>query len=96
MAKQEDEVKDPKEVLYNYVSTAKVAAFERKYEPCDTPGYADKTFTDSELRKYFNAYKVAAGDPLVIYLDDMLEPDGYRLVDDDILGEPVLCVRLRC
>lgn len=94
-SKNNEEEKDPREDLHNYVSTAKFAAFTKRYEPCNDPDKADKTFTDSELRKYFNAYRVPAGDPLVMYLDELLYPAGYELVDDGILGEPVLCVRLR-
>ena len=93
--KNEEEEKDPRDVLYNYVSTAKFSAFTKRYKPCDDPGMADRTFTDSELRKYFNAYRVPAGDPLVLYLDELLGPADYNLVDDGITGEPVLCVCLR-
>lgn len=93
--KNDEEEKDPIEDLYNYVSSAKITAFMNRYEPCGNPDEADKTFTDADLRKYFNAYKVPAGDPLVVYLDYYLDPADYKLVDDGILGEPVLCVRFR-
>lgn len=89
----EDESKDPKEALRAYVIEGKVYAFVTRYEPCDDEFEADEAFTDSTLRKWFNAYPKTVGDPLTLYMDE-LAAHGFRMVASAILGEPVLPVKI--
>ena len=89
----EEEQKDPKEALRAYVIDSKVYAFVTRYKPCYDEFEADETFTDSTLRKWFNAYRCSMGDPLVLYLED-LQKQGFRMVASDVLKEPVLPVKV--
>lgn len=94
--KEETEEKDPREALRLFVIEAKVSAFAYQYEPCNNPIEADRSFTDDQLRKYFNAYPKSVGDPLSIYIDEHLLPLGFRMVHDEILCEPVIFVKSKC
>lgn len=93
-----EEMDDPLEQLRNFVITSKVRAFIDKYEPCDENDgvMADRVFDDATLRKFFNAYPKACGDPLMIYIDEHLAPAGFRFTVSEMTGEePVILVRVR-
>ncbi len=89
----EEEQKDPKEALRAYIIDSKVYAFVTRYKPCYDEFEADEAFTDSSLRKWFNAYPKTVGDPLTLYMDE-LEKQGFRMVASAVLNEPVLPVKI--
>lgn len=97
MSKKKDpeEVQDPLESLRAFVIESKVYAFAYQYEPCDDEDAADEVFTDEKLRKYFNAYPRTTGDPLVLYVDELLTNLGFRMSHSSLLNEPVIFVRIK-
>lgn len=93
--KEEEEIVDPYESLRAFVIESKVSAFAYQYEPCSSEDEADEAFTDEKLRKYFNAYPRPTGDPLVIYVDELLANLGFRMSHSFLLNEPVILVRIK-
>lgn len=91
---EDEEIKDPREALRNFVIEAKVYAFCSQFEPCNIDD-ADEIFTDDMLRKYFGAYPRTVGDPLTIYVDEHLSPIGFRMIHSRAIGEPVMPVKYR-
>lgn len=94
---EEEELQDPKEMLRNFVIESKVDAFMNTYLPCESEEDADDVFDDKKLRKYFSAWQRSQGDPLSIYLDEYLIPNGFKMVSSDLTGdpEPILLVKFR-
>lgn len=86
---------DPFVALRTFVIESKVVAFAYKYEPCNSEADADETFTDEKLRKYFNAYPRTTGDPLVLYVDELLANLGFRMSHSSLLNEPAIFVKVK-
>lgn len=62
--------------LSDYVIPEKVAAFVNTYSPApddmdDTSEYVE-VFDDARLRQYFKAYPCGLGDPLKLYVEDLM------------------------
>lgn len=93
--KDETEEMDPLEALRAFVVEDKVTAFAYAFTPCENELEADEVFTDQKLRKYFNAYPKTAGDPLKIYVDELLYNLGFRMKHSAVLGEPAMLVRYK-
>lgn len=77
--------------LDDFVSPHKVRAFTSAYAPADLESLADEVYTDTRLRRYFQAFPRNIGDPLIVYLD-LLEKEGFVL-RNSITGEPALFVK---
>lgn len=77
--------------LDDFVSPHKVKAFTMAYIPVETESMADEIYTDTRLRRYFQAFPRNIGDPLITYLD-LLEEHGFVL-RNSITGEPALFVK---
>lgn len=94
----EQEQKDPRETLRDlFVIEQKIDAFCDSFEPADdelAPDMDIRSFNDSALRKYFNAYPKTIGDPLVIYIED-LEVRGFKFKTSSLGDEPVIIVRCK-
>lgn len=88
-----EEPVDPRESLRAFVIESKVTAFAYAFDPAKGEDDCDEVFTDEKLRKYFNAYPRATGDPLVLYIDEHLTPLGFRMTHSQAMGEPVMFVR---
>lgn len=95
MGNIEETPSDPREKLRNFVVESKVDAFCSVYEPAEEESASDDMFTDERLRKYFAAYPRSEGDPLCIYVDELLRPRGYIMQHSLVLCEPVIFVRER-
>ena len=96
MIEQEQEPKDPREALRNFVTESKVRAFVETYAPANDATDSDRNFTTADLRKYFDAYAKTIGDPLSIYVDDWLVGvHHFRFVTSPVLDEPVMPVNYR-
>lgn len=91
--KEAEEPQDPLESLRAFVIESKVTAFAYQYESVVNEEEADEVFTDEKLRKYFNAYPRATGDPLVLYVDEFLNNLGFRMAHSLLLNEPAIFVR---
>lgn len=94
MGKKEEEEQDPRESLRNFVIESKVRAFLARYRPMEAGKDADpdRIFGEQSLRKFFGAYTKTVGDPLAIYVDEYLEPAGFRMEVDEFGDEPVIKV----
>ena len=99
MSKDEQEELDPRESLRNFVIESKIWAFTAKFKPFVDDGsldcVPDRIFNEQSLRKFFGAYPKTVGDPLVIYLDEYLADEGFRMEVDELGDEPVLKVSYR-
>lgn len=87
---------DPRQALRDlYVFDSKVDAFCKAFDPATDPmdpRPGIRTFTDADLRRYFNAYPKTCGDPLVIYVDELLADRGFRFQTSPLGDEPVIVV----
>lgn len=92
----EEQPIDPRQALRDlYVIESKVDAFCSTYDPATDifdPRPGIRTFTDADLRKYFNAYPKSCGDPLVIYVDELLRSRGFSFQTSPLGDEPVIIV----
>lgn len=78
--------------MMDFVIPQKVNAFCDSYVPVNDETLASEVFTDTKLRKYFQAYPRNIGDPLTWYIDK-LECMGFNM-QTSIMGEPAIFVRL--
>lgn len=76
----------------DFIITQKVDAFCGTYIPIEEEQAADEVFTDTKLRKYFQAYPRNIGDPLAGYLDMLTGKHGFKM-QTSITGEPALFVK---
>lgn len=93
--KDQEEQRDPRESLLPFITEARVNAFLDTYAPAYSIEVADLTFNTSELRKYFDAYVKTCGDPLSMYIDDYLTPNGFQLKTDPVLRDVVMPVKYK-
>lgn len=93
--KDQEEQRDPRESLLPFITEARVTAFLATYAPAKSLEEADLTFNTSELRKYFDAYPKTCGDPLSMYIDDYLSPNGFCLKTDPVLRDVVMPVKYK-
>jgi len=78
--------------ILDFVIPQKVEAFCNSYVPENDETLAGEVFTDTKLRKYFQAYPRNVGDPLVWYINE-LGNKGFTM-QTSIMGEPAIFVRL--
>lgn len=78
--------------LEDFTVKEKVAAFQRDYEPCDEFDAGAERFGDGELREYFKAYVTGLGDPLRLYIDDLMLAD-FRMRTSLATGKPCIFAR---
>jgi len=78
--------------LRDFIVPQKVSAFVHEYEHCNEgdPGY--EQFDDGRLREVFKAYVCALGDPLKLYLDDLMMA-GFIMNISMATGEPCIFAR---
>lgn len=75
----------------DFIVPAKIRAFVEEYAPAQTEAEAEEVMGDAALRTFFQAYPMAIGDPLSIYID-ALEQNGFLLrVTSN--NEPALLLR---
>lgn len=81
--------------LSDYVIPEKVQAFVRAYRPCNEfdPGY--ESFDESRLRDFFKATVCGLGDPLKLYIEDLVMA-GFRMDISVATGEPCVFARKKC
>lgn len=77
----------------DFVIPQKVEAFCDTYIHVEEERLADEVFTDTRLRKYFQAYPRNIGDPLIGYLDMLTKKHGFKM-QTSITGEPAMFVKL--
>lgn len=88
-----EELNESKSVtISDFIINQKVNAFNETYINTEEELNADDVFTDSKLRKYFHAYPLSMGDPLVEYIN-LLEKQGFKM-QTSITGEPAIFVKL--
>lgn len=75
--KQESE-NQPRVTLEDFIVPAKIQAFVEEYEPAATEAEAEEVMGDAALRTFFQAFPLAIGDPMTLYID-ALQRNGYRL-----------------
>ena len=78
--------------LEDYVIKEKVSAFVNSYAPApegmdDTSEYVE-VFDDARLRQYFKAYPCGLGDPLKLYVEDLIMA-GFRM-RVSVTGKPCI------
>lgn len=78
--------------LSDYVIPEKVTAFVNTYTPApdnmdDTSEYVE-VFDDAKLRSYFKAYPCGLGDPLKLYVEDLMLA-GFRM-RVSVTGDPCI------
>lgn len=79
--------------LGDFIVTEKVAAFVAAYKPAPE-GWDDtyesvETFDDARLREFFKAYVCGLGDPLALYIEDLMLA-GFRMKVSMATGEPCI------
>lgn len=77
--------------LSDYVIEEKVAAFVKAYTPCREfdPGY--ESFDEARLRDFFKATVCGLGDPLKLYINDLMLK-GFRMEVSQTTDEPTIFV----
>lgn len=78
--------------ISDFIITQKIDAFCSTYIHEEVEQTADEVFTDTKLRKYFQAYPRNIGDPLAGYLDMLTTKHGFKM-QTSITGEPALFVK---
>jgi hypothetical protein len=86
-----DNTQAPKVTIDDYINRSLVVAFCSEYLPSDIRTADGEVFNEIRLRKYFHAYTISLGDPLVIYIQS-LEKNGFTM-RTDITGQPVIFVK---
>lgn len=81
--------------LRDFIVPQKVSAFAQAYNPApdtldDTSPYVE-AFDDSRLREFFKAYVCGLGDPLALYVEDLVML-GFRMRVSLATGEPCIFV----
>lgn len=64
--------------LSDYVIPEKVSAFVRAYKPCSEWDEGCESFDEAQLRDFFKATVCGLGDPLRLYIEDLMMA-GFRL-----------------
>ena len=78
--------------LSDYVIPEKVSAFVRCYAPCSEWDEGAESFDEAQLRDFFKATVCGLGDPLKLYIEDLVMA-GFRMDISVATGEPCVFAR---
>ena len=77
--------------LSDYVIEEKVAAFVRAFKPCKEFDAGCEAFDEARLRDFFKATVCGLGDPLKLYINDLMLK-GFRMEVSQMTDEPTIFV----
>ncbi len=78
--------------LRDFVVEQKISAFINGYVPCKEGDTGYEQFDDARLREVFKAYVCGLGDPLKLYIDDLVMA-GFKMECSMLTGEPCIFAR---